>query len=105
MELQWLLHVIKDGEDSVLPLHRCVLLLPKCRHDLYTKAVHRNRIRLRPYSIQLPYGGYLSRTRPILLYLPSSMVRYGWVYSRLTDTYSRYRHVNNINLPKGLELQ
>ena len=28
--------VIKDGEDGVLPLHCCVLLLPKCRHDLYT---------------------------------------------------------------------
>jgi hypothetical protein len=31
---------------------------------------------------------------PILLYLPSSTVRHGWVYSHLMDTYGRYGHVS-----------
>jgi hypothetical protein len=51
--------------------------IPGLIYRLDGRAVRRNRIRLRPYSVRLAYGSYPSRTRTVIIYLSSSTVRYG----------------------------
>ena len=50
---------------------------------VWTRAVRRNRIRLRPYCIRIPYGELPYHPRPVTPNLGCSTVRYGSFDGRL----------------------